>query len=146
MRNSKESYNATLRMFVRNSILLALANSLNRHTRYDDLLEILVAFLEAADLKEMAIEICDDVRQEAAANRNDGLVTDTTFSGFSPRPGDHLWMQAKRGCQVPVRRRLPRSAASLPWYAGFFPTTLGGRSSCTLLNADSRQSGSESAG
>jgi hypothetical protein len=57
------------RMFVRNSILLALTNSLNRYTLYDELLDIILSFLETADLKEMAIEICDNLRDEAAAGR-----------------------------------------------------------------------------
>lgn len=57
------------REFVRNSILLALASTLNRYTLWDELLEVVVAFLETVDLKEMAIEICDDLRKEAAANQ-----------------------------------------------------------------------------
>jgi len=58
-----------VREFVRDSILLALANSLNRTTLREDLLEVIVAFLDTVDLKEMAIEICDQLRKEAAANR-----------------------------------------------------------------------------
>jgi len=57
------------REFVRNSILLALANGLNRHTLWEDLLEVIVACLETVDMKEMAIEICDDLRKDAAADR-----------------------------------------------------------------------------
>ncbi|MBZ5500252.1 MAG: hypothetical protein LAP85_27980 [Acidobacteriia bacterium] len=57
------------RAFVRESILLALGNGLNTHTLWEDLLEVIVACLETADMKEMTIEVCNDLRKDAAAGR-----------------------------------------------------------------------------
>lgn len=57
------------RRFVRNSILLALADDLNTHTLWEDLLEMIVACLETVDMKEIAIAICDDLRKDAAEDR-----------------------------------------------------------------------------
>jgi len=57
------------REFVRNSILLALDNDLNTHTLWEDLLDAIVTFLETADMKEMAIEVCNELRKDGAAGR-----------------------------------------------------------------------------
>ncbi len=71
------------REFVRESILLALGNDLNTHTLWEDLLEAIVACLETADMKEMAIEVCNDLRMDAAAGRLRDLVA------FSEGDKDH---------------------------------------------------------
>jgi len=55
------------REFIRNSVLLALGNNLNRYTLWEELLEDMVARLDTVDTKEMAIEICDELRKDAAA-------------------------------------------------------------------------------
>jgi hypothetical protein len=55
------------REFIRNSVLLALGNNLNRYTLWEELLEDIVARLDTVDTKEMAIEICDELRKDAAA-------------------------------------------------------------------------------
>lgn len=65
------------REFVSNSILLALDNDLNTHTLWEDLLDAIVARLETADMKEMAIEICNELRKDAASGR---LCDLTAFS------------------------------------------------------------------
>jgi hypothetical protein len=57
------------REFVRNSILLALDNDLNTHTLWEDLLDVIVAYLETADMKEMATEVCNELRKDAASGR-----------------------------------------------------------------------------
>jgi hypothetical protein len=63
------------REFVRNSILLALDNDLNTHTIWEDLLDVIVACLKTADMKEMAIEVCNEIRKDAAAGRLRDLAT-----------------------------------------------------------------------
>ena len=57
------------RGFVRSSVLMALSNGLNRYTLREELFEIVIACLETADLKEIAIEVCDDLRKDATAGR-----------------------------------------------------------------------------
>lgn len=64
-----------IREFVRNSILLALDNDLNTHTLWEDLLDVIVACLETADMKEMAIDVCNELRKDAAAGRLRDLAT-----------------------------------------------------------------------
>jgi hypothetical protein len=71
------------RDFIRNSILLAMDNDLNTHTLWEELLDVIVACLETADMKEMAIEVCNELRKNAAAGRLRDLAS------FSKGAGDY---------------------------------------------------------
>ncbi len=57
------------RGFIRSSVLMALGNCLNRYTLREELFEVIIACLETADLKEVVIEVCDELRKDAADGR-----------------------------------------------------------------------------
>ncbi|RPJ82967.1 MAG: hypothetical protein EHM18_15050 [Acidobacteria bacterium] len=70
--------------FVRDSIVLALANSLNRYTLYESLLSEVEAFLHTVDMKERAVEVCDDLRREVTAGQsNDRRLSRDRLQGYN---------------------------------------------------------------
>jgi len=68
--------------FVRSSLVLALANSLNRYTLHGDLLQEVKAYLQTADMKERAVTVCDDLRREVTTGHsNDPRLSQERLSG-----------------------------------------------------------------
>jgi hypothetical protein len=62
-------------VFVKDAILLIINHSLNRYTLYDYLIKVLTEFLKTPDLRELAIETCNEIRDSIKKEPQDKKKT-----------------------------------------------------------------------
>ncbi|MBI4454720.1 MAG: hypothetical protein HY644_02340 [Acidobacteria bacterium] len=70
------------REFARNAIQLAAEQPLNRYTLHETLMEVVLEFFSTTDMKEMAIDLCNDLRNEKPPKQKEDSWSDPSREAY----------------------------------------------------------------